>query len=281
MATSSPTAIKPIQHAKETLIGMTITLEQRFGCQPRNDLKTTLNSKLNVFPDRAPLNERLVKYFRWGVGGRVNDTDNLTSAQFVKGTNMDLYKGRPFRAVTLENDLSAEERAKYALREVRLIGGVPYCLYHLKKIDFSQSKVQYIKTDPVSGAVIDYALDYGNLNPTPPAADSNGVITDISDSVSVVLPGTVTITGQEVLESMSVIDGGDPRYGIPSEIGFVSASTESVTAVDFSGKPFSYDEAMCAQMVDQYDWVGTPLMSTADSFSRNLRFSMKNLIIQS
>lgn len=278
---TSQTTIQPLEFAKETLLGMTISLEQRFGCTPRNDINTTLNHKFNVQPSRIPANPRLVRYFMWGVGGRVNDANNLSSAQYVQGVNMSLYAPRPFRAVPFEEDLSAIERAQYAMRVVQTINGTPYVLYYLKKIDFTQSQVQYIRTDPVSGVVTAYTLDPGNLSPIPPVADDNGVITDVADAISVTLPGTVTITGQEVLESASVIDGGDTRYAIASELGFVSASTESIAATDFGGASFSYSEAIMAQMVDQYNWVGQPFLSTQDTWSRTMNFSQKNLIVQS
>lgn len=278
---TSQISVKPLEYAKETLLGMTISLEQRFGCQPRDDVGTTLNTKFGVFPSRKPLVRPVVKYFCWGVGGRTNDNDTLSSAQYVAGTNMALYKMRPFRAVPYEEDLSASEMAKYAMRTVVTIKGTRYALYYLKLIDFSQSQVQYIRTDPVSGITTSYEIDYGNLSPTPPVADDNGVITDVADSVSVVLPGTITLTGQEVLESASVMDDGDMRYAIASEIGFVSASTESVSAVDVNGSQFTYNEAILAQLVDQYDWVGHPFLSTSDSMSRTLNFSMRNLIVSS
>lgn len=278
---SSSTTIQPLEFAKETILGMTTSLEQRFGCVPRNDLETTLNHKFDVFPARLPANPKLVQYFCWGVGGRINDTTSLSSAQYVLGTNMALYNMRPFRAVPFEEDLSEVERAKYALRQVRLVNGVPYCLYYLKKIDFTQSQVQYIRTDPTSDIVSSYEIDPLNLSPTAPVADDNGVITDVADTVSVVLPGTLTITGREVIESMSVLDGGDPRYAIVSELGFVSASTEIVQAVDHGGAPFSYSEAILAQLVDQYNWVGQPFISVSDSWTRTMNFSMKNLIVSS
>lgn len=280
MPTNS-TSVKPLEYAKETILGMTVALEQRFGCTPRNDIGTTLNTKFNVLPSRLPVNERLIKYFCWGVGGRVNDTELLSSARPVLGTNMALYNMRPFRAVVLEDDLTEEERAKYAMRVVTPINGTPYVLYYLKRIEFSQSQVQYTRTDPTSGIVTAYTLDYANLSPTAPVSDDNGIITDVADQVSVVLPGIITITGQEVLESMSVIDAGDPRYSIVSELGFVSASTEAVQAVDANNDPFSYDEAIMAQLVDQYNFVGQPFLSTSDSWSRTMSFSAKNLINQS
>lgn len=280
LSPTSTTTIKPLENAKETLLGMTLALEQRFGCVPRNDKSTTLNTKFNVFKDRLPLQPRLVKYFCWGVGGRQNDTSALSSAQFALGTNMAPYLIRPFRAVPFETDLTADERANYAMRQVRTINGIQYCLYYLKKIDFTQSEVQYIRTDPASGVITEYALDYAGLNPVPPPSDDNGVITDVADEVSVVLPGTLVITGREVFESMAVIDGGDPRFAIASEVGFVSASTESVTTTDFNNRPFSYDEAIMAQMVDHYNWVGQPFVSETDSWKRTMSFSMKNLITQ-
>lgn len=278
MVTTPTTSVKPLENSKETILGMTTALEQRFGCTPRNDTSTTLNAKLGVFPNRPPVNPKLETYFCWGNGGRLNDTNNLSSAQFVLGTNMALYSMRPFRAVPLVEDLSAVDRAQYALRQVVNISGVQYVLYYAKKIDFSQGQVQYVRTDPVSGVVTEYDIDYANLSPTPPVVGDNGVLTDVADQVSIILPGTLTVTGQEVLESMSVMDGGDPRYAVASEVGLISASTENVSAVDANGQPFTYSEAIFAQLASQYNWVGEPFTSTSDVWTRTMNFSIRNII---
>lgn len=276
---SQNTVINSIESGKETILGMTLAIEQRFGCEPRNDISTTLNTKFNVFPSNLPTADKLVQYFCWGVGGRKNDTDSLTSAQPVLGTNMALYAMRPFRARPLTNDLSSVERANYAMRSIQVIGGVTCALYYLKKIDFSASQVQYTITDPSTGIVTDYNLNPGNLSPTPPTPSSNGVITDVADQISVVLPGTAIITGEEVFESMTVVDGGDTRYANISEMGFVSAAKQTVSAVNSSGQPFSYEEAIMAQLVNQFNWAGTSLLSNNDTFTRNLVFSCRNLIL--
>lgn len=275
---SSPTSIKPLQSAKENILGLTVALEQRFGCPPRNDLSTTLNTKLGVFENRQPANRLYTKYFCYGIGGRLNDAGNLTSAQPVLGTNMAPYQMRPFRAVPLENALDAETRENYALRQVRNFDGVPYELWYLKKIEFPQTQVGYTYTDPVSGVVETYEIDYTNLSPTPPVADDNGVITDIADNITVSVPGILTLTGEEIIEAISVLDGGDMRNAVISEVGFVSASTENVTLADVNGTPFSYDEAILAQMVNQYNWVGNSFVSTDDVWTRAMSFSMKNQI---
>ena len=275
------TSVNPTVYAKETLLGMTKSLEQRFGCTPRNDLGTTLNTKFGVFPTLLPSNPCYVKYFCWGVDGRLNDTNNTTTAQYVLGTNMALYGMRPFRAVPLEQDLDATTRAQYAMRQVTTINGTVYCLYYLKLINFTQGEVQYTRTDPTTGTTSAYSLDYTNLSPTAPVVGDNGVITDVADQISITLPGTMTITGQEVLESASVIDGGDMRYATVSELGFVSASTQSVSANSYSGTPFSYNEAIMAQLTSQYNFSGFPFSSTTDVMDRTINFSLKNAIMTS
>lgn len=278
MASNPIVSFKPISLSKENILGMTIALEERFGITPRNDPGTTLNTKFGVFPNRLPTGKRVVKYFCWGNKGRTNDNTTQSSAQPVLGTNMALYGMRPFRAVPFENDLSASERAKYAMRRVETIRGTRYCLYYLKKIDFSQSQVQYIRTDPATGQSTTYEIDYADLSPTPPTADANGIIRDIADEISVNLPGSLTITGEEVWESTSVMDLGDARNAIVSEIGFVSASSEMVSATDVNNVAFTYEEAVFAQMVDQYNWVGQPMLSTSDVWQRTMRFSATNRI---
>lgn len=281
MATSSTTSTKPTESAKETLSGMIDSLEQRFDVTPRNDLNTTLNTKWNILPARVPTKAKKVGYFCIGIGGRSNDGGNLSSAQPVLGTNMAPYTPIPFRAVPLVNDLTAPERANYALRVVKSYNNVPYALYYAKKIELSQDKVQLLRTDPVSQTTTEYQLDPTNLSPTPPVGGSNGVISDIADSVSVVVPATATITGLEVYEAVNVLFGGDPRYAVVSEIGFISASAETATAQDANGTNFNYLELIAAQMVDHYTWIGMPFVSTQDSWSRSLQFSLRNLITAS
>ena len=276
---TTTTTIYPIESAKETLLGMTLALEQRFGCTPHNDTGTTLNTKLGFQASVIPTAPKLVTYFCWGNGGSLSDTNNLTSAQPVSGTDMAPYSMRPFRAVPLAQDLSSTDRALYAGRVIENIGGIEYALYYLKLMTFTGGQVEYIYTDPVSGAVSTYALNYSNLNPTPPVANANGIITDVASSISVILPATMTITGEEVFESMSVIDGGDPRKGIVSELGFVSAATQSVSATDVNGNLFSYNEAIMAQMVKHYTMSGYPLPSTSDSMSKAISFSISSLIV--
>lgn len=279
MATAS-TTIKPVANSKETILGLITTLEDRYGCLPRNDLSTTLNTKFGIFGSKLPAARPFIQYFCWGVGGSMADSTGLLSAQYVSGLNMALYNMRPFRAVPFEEDLSALERANYALRVVTTVGGVQYCLYYAKKIDFTDSQVQLVRTDPVSGVVTNYEIDPTNLTaPVPPAADSNGVVQDVADQVSVVLPGQLIITGQEVLESASVMDGGDMRYARASEVGMIRASAEQVSLADFTGQPFSYTEAIMAQLVNMYDWTGQPFLSTADSFTKQVSYTMRSLIV--
>lgn len=287
MASAPPTApttsIKPNEYAKEGILGTINALEERFGCTPLNNTATTLNTKFNVLPNQLPPAgvRRFSRWFAWGNNGRQNDSDTLSSARPVLGTNMSPYSMRPFRAVTLEEDLSAPERANYALREVRPINGTMYVLYWLKKIEFSQSQVQLIRTDPVTGNTSTYEINPENLNPTPPVEDDNGIITDVSDQVSVMLPGVISITGKEVLEAVSVLDGGNPSMAVVSEIALVSAAAVNVPAVDVNGNQFTYEEAIFAQMMDHFTMVGTSLSGPGDTLDRTVAFSVKNLINQS
>jgi hypothetical protein len=86
------------------------------------------------------------------------------------------------------------------------------------------------------------------------------------------------LTGEEIMEAISVLDGGDMRNAVISEVGFVSASTENVSTSDINGTPFAYDEAIFAQMLNQYNWVGTAFVSSEDVWTRAMSFSMKNQI---
>ena len=275
------TNTKPTESSKETLLGVQLALEKRFGCVPVLNPATTLNTKFGVFQNLTPANERHVRYFSWGVGGSQNDDEYLSSAVPVLGTNMSLYQPRPFRCVPLESDLDAITRQKYGLREVRNINGTDYALYWLKRIDFPQSSVSLTVTNDITNVTESYEIDPDNLSPERPQGDDNGVVADVADRIAVRFPGQITITGQEVYESVGVMDGGDPRFARISEIGFVSASIQSVSTVDANNTPFSYDEAIFAQLCDHRTWVGTTLVSAEDNYTQNLSYLIRNLIGQS
>ena len=272
------TVVNSVQNSKETILGMVFDVEQRFGTTPLNDTLSTLNAKFQVFNTRTPTNARYVKYFCWGNGGRVNDDSSLTSAAYILGTNMCLYNIMPFRAVPLESDLDAATRANYAMRVVENINGVNYACYYLKKLTVTQSTVQLVVTDPSTGVETAYTFNYSDLSPTVPTADSNGVITDVADEVSVILPATVAITGAEAVEAVSVKNGGDMRYAVVSELGFVTASTESVSVNDVNGVAFNYNEAILAQMVSQITMVGYSFTGTSDTWDKTINFSVRNMV---
>jgi len=278
---SAATDTKLTLRASETLLGMIQSLEQRFGMTPLLDAGTTLNTKYGVFPARNPVNPRYQKYFSIGIGGKINDSATLSSAQLVRGTDMGLYTPRPFRAVQLESDLTPTERAKYALREVRLINGQLYCLYWLKRVEFSLNQVQLLRTDPATGTTTSYEIDHDNLSPVPPLRDSNGIIQEVEDQISVVVPGLVSVTGAEMLEVNGVLDNGDPRMAEITEFGLVSASTESVSVKDSNDVSFSYNEAIFAQLCDHVTFTGYPLHTTRDVWKRTMMFSNRNIISQS
>lgn len=278
MATTTTTSARPVINAKETLLGVISSLQQRFGLAPTYDVSTTLNTKLGIFPNRTPTGQIVLGYFVIGVGGAHPDADGRVSAQYVAGTNMAPYDLLPFRIVLEDQDLSPTERANYALRRVEEHNGERYVAYYAKKIVLTSSVVELVRTDPLTGAVSTYEINPADLSPTPPETDSNGVVVDISDQITAAVPGTITITGAEVLEAISVLHNGDQRWANISEIGFVTGSPEVVDAVDAAQVPFQYTELLYAQMVDHMTSSGQPYPSAENVVTKNLRFSASNVI---
>ena len=135
-----------------------------------------------------------------------------------------------------------------------------------------------IHTDPSSGAQSDYTIDVSNLSPTPPTADSNGVITDVADAISIKLPAQAIITGEELYEAVGFTNGGDTRYAVVSEIGFISASNETVSAQDSSGNPFSYTEAIAAKLVEHITEIGNMVSTVDGTITKDIEFTMRQLI---
>lgn len=110
-----------------------------------------------------------------------------------KSTDAALFEHMPFVLRTLDNDLPAERRNRYALRQQVEFFGILYWAYWLRRVDFSQADTDlFLKRVLPDGStqVDDFVPDESNLNPTP---------VDLSDS------GTNLLAGYSVIAS-TIID---------------------------------------------------------------------------
>lgn len=251
------TTLTPVSQIGKTILGIQRELTAYAGITPVYDIQSTLNAKYGVFPSLVPTSPPTVIYFGIGIGGCYNVSNlNLSQPYPVLQTNMDLYQPIPFRCVPVEQDLSSVEKALYRMRIRKTINGADYFCYYLKMITFDQTAISVTETNPTTGLLSPYTLDYANLSPTPPVVSSTGTTSTSSTEINVSIASTLPLTGAEVTESINVLYNGDLRYAKISELGLYSGQDQAVTGLDYSGNNISYTEAVLAQLNVGYTWNG-------------------------
>lgn len=261
--TASSTTLTPVSNIGKTILGTTRELEAYGGITPTYDVNSTLNKKYNNFPALVPTSLPGVIYFGIGIGGTYNiSNSNLRQPYPVLNTNMDLYNPIPFRCVPVEQDLTPTEQALYRMRVQKTINGANYFCYYLKLITFNQAAVSITQTDPVTGILSPYTINYANLSPTPPAITTTGTPTS-SPEINVTTTSSLPITGAEVTEAINILYNGNLLYATINELGLYSGQDQSVTGVTGSGLPITYTEAILAQLNIQYTWNGDDFSNPA------------------
>lgn len=256
-------SLTPTSQIKKTLIGIKRELENFVGVTPTYDISSTLNAKYNVASAVVPTEVPTLAYFGIGIGGTYIDSDsNLVQPYPVLQTNMDMYQPIPFRCVPVTADLSPEEQTVYRMRVRQTINGSDYWCYYLKLIIYDQARVSLTKTDPVSGLLIPYDVNYANLNPTKPTI-VGGVVTPPAVEVNASVIGSLILTGAEVVESINVLFGGNLLYARITEFGFYSGQDQTITASNGSGGTISYTEAILAQLNTGYTFTGDDFSSVS------------------
>lgn len=156
---------------------------------------TTLNEKFNVLAQQYPGSQAYPKlgYIALGRGGlgMETGTDGQTYPKIFQHKSNDgaLFNHMPFSLRLLDNDLPAEYRARYALRQQVEYNGTPYWAYWIKRVDFSQADTDlFLKQTLDDGTTNVQAVvpDESTLNPVP---------TDLTES------GTNLLAGYSVLAS--------------------------------------------------------------------------------
>ena len=232
-------------------------------------LDTTLNHKYNLFPNSVPSNTPKIKYFGIGVKGYKNlDNQQLAAPYVPKPTNMDLYDPIPIKIVPVADDLTSEERAKYRLRVKQNINGQDYWCYYLKLLDYQSTNVKLIQTDLKTKLEEEITeLDPTNLTPTPTDVSTTGYVSYETEQ-DAVADAIITITGEEVLESISIIKNDMLPAVRVSEIGLYSGEDLNVTIDNVN-----YTEAIYSQLAYHITSLGDDMSNPSNTVSRTIRLS--------
>ena len=219
---------------------------------------TTLNEKYDVFPDLQPnaTDVPRVRYFCIGKGGHRNATgaDGHPYVSPVQHSPGDaaLYDALPFLLRLPNNDLTAGEREKYAMRKIITVNGQQYVAYYLKRLDTVGVNAQMLYNSVANNVTTTtpFVPSGANLNPTQPAIPATGVVTTTGDYLSTSAILDLDFTAQDVAELIEVcrIMYDNELYAVISEIGLVAGVDRIVTTPAAGGGTFNYLEAIAAQI---------------------------------
>lgn len=145
---------------------------------------STLNNKHQIFPNMgmsASESARLIG-ISFGVGGVTYSTVGTRSRQTTTPhTPKDgaAFEGLPACIRALDNPLTPQERARYGLRQVRDVNGVPSEVYHALRMNFRDAVIKMQKRTQANGSITNEnfvpAADASVLSPVPTVVATENV----------------------------------------------------------------------------------------------------------
>jgi hypothetical protein len=233
---------------------------------------TTLNEKLGILPSATPGagNVPTLKLLCIGNGGHTYETaaDGTPVNVTIKHdpTDAALYRQIPWVLRPAASDLSASERAKYALRRARTYNSVNYIAYYGRRLDLQNPTVALEIETITNGnsTTAQFVPSAANLSPTPLAIQDSGNNALNGQYVNVSLPTTLALTAAEVAEIINActIMNGSAATAIISEIALVSGSDRAITIENGA----SFSEVIAAQ-VNTFIGEYVSLVNTSQGYS--------------
>lgn len=195
--------------------------------------------------------------FMIGIGGHsqvtgadgIGITDPLTHKVIDAG----LFKPMPFVLRDRANDLTKDQRTRYALRREETHGGRNYYAYYGRRLDLSGVAVRDKRAwydDAGQRQVEDYIAKQEDLAPVPNALSSTGTNTTSGESYysSAILKIAFSETDVREFLNVAKIIYGDERYAIISEIAFCTNGDATISIPTPAGND-NFLEAIVCQIV--------------------------------
>lgn len=219
---------------------------------------STLNKALNIRANQPPTAESRpsLSFYVWGNRGHrmVVGANGIPYNDVVqhRATDAGLYGMLPFVLREINNDLTAAERSKYALRRQEEHNGAPYFAYYGRRLDKTnlQPAMYFTQVDNGNPITTNFIPTAANLTPTPPAISPTGVNQVTADYVSARARLALNIGASEVAEMLNVakVIYDDERFAIISEIGLVTGVDFVVQAAGYGGATFNFMESIGSQI---------------------------------
>lgn len=242
-----------MRNITRTVYGARLQSLQYFGLPYAHVANTTLNEKLNIFPDQHPSNTEMPsnRYFCIGNRGHRNAVSaegfEYQEALQHQPSDGSLFGLMPFILRRVSDDLDIPTRAHYGLRRIEEHGGLNYVAYYGRRMDLigvsSQMLFNHVENGEKTSSP--FVPNSGNLNPTPPVIPPTGSVSTSGDFLSVSTKVSLSFDENDISEYIeaSKIIYGDEKFAIISEIGIVAGCDKILTD---SG--LSYNEIVDAQI---------------------------------
>lgn len=248
-----------MKNTTRTLYGAALLSAKTLGVPHVIVPKTTLNEKFQIAEAMLPEASASpsVRYYGIGRGGHdyQKDTEGDSYNRVVdhSPTDASLYKPMPFVLRPVENDLTAEQRAKYRMRRQETHFGRNYYAYYLKELVLGEDPIEMTITVVVDGQEITkpFIPDSSNLNPTPPAIPPTGSTPSSTAYGSVIRPLSIEFNEfdvAELLAAANVLFEGNLSKAIISEIALVHGVDTLLTGKTTGGANIQYKEVIGAQV---------------------------------
>ena len=177
---------------------------------------TTINEALSINNSAIDYNNTpytpLLKYLAIGNGGHkvVEGNNGLGEPEPIQhlSTDANLYNILPFVIVQQNQDLSTAEQANYALKTSRVINGISYFLYYLRKIQTTDIALVTTENNVSNGEIVSksFTPTIANLYPTPPLLNNNDPYTLVPSTIKAAINVNFSLTSTEISYFMEVIN---------------------------------------------------------------------------
>ena len=240
-----------------TMAGDALTSCLINGAVMRYDANALLNTKFNVLPNERPASNvyPINNLLFIGNGGTLATTDAnsglLTVGDYDRYYTMTaLFNHIPVICRLASNDLSAAQRARYAMRVVKLIGGVSYVFYYAFRISFATSEITYTAESIVNGVVTassDYSPLATDLNPTVSAVTGSGLTVLSNNYMVTSLAQSISLSASdaaEIYNACAILYNGDTSKANITEWGIAASVNYAQTLADTT----TFNEAIVAMI---------------------------------
>lgn len=219
---------------------------------------TTLNEILEINQDLTPhgIIPR-AKYWAIGFDGTVNQDVSgraVPVATYHGIKDMGAFGMIPFACVREDQDLSSLERSMYAMRERRVIDGIPHVLYWVMRLPDDGEPLTLVELTKINGEENrdEYIPRPEDKNPTKPALLPDGTnptpnkFITTSDMAVCELNRTQI---DRVIDAVEILHGSR-NLAMITEIMIVQGVDKDVSYTDHNNQPFQFKEVVGAQVAN-------------------------------